>query len=530
MLLNRLLFSIFINYLFFVTICFAQDFSIFRISRDTGIHTDRRPVSVAFYDKTVNKTFLSWMGPYSCPVVKSYDHSTFTWSDAKIAGISPFADSHNYPAMIQAKNGKLILFYGCHNSVMRITTSPAPASIEGTWNDRDLSEAQGATYPAPIVTTDGTIYCFYRITMKDAHPFSDYPTDYRPLAFVKSSDHGETWSPAVIIIDNYPRPDNLCEVYTGKVTYQPASDGASERIHLAWTFAGGGPSGHDHGAYRRNVYYAFMDLANEHFYDIKGNDLGIDINDAEAENNCKIVDTGNPPQGENVGHQVSVHFCDNGDPVVIYRHDGFKCAYRNGTEWGISTIYAKESDPRDIEKIGPNAFRTFRTAGETIYVFKSLNRGKSWELENKIQAPARIARCYVIDNYRPDLKYLLTEMKDDDRNVEAGSRDVYIGSITTSTDLYRETPQKITANELGQNYPNPFNAMTRIPYTLAESGFVELVISDLLGRKITTLVTQIKGRGSHTAEFDAKQLSSGLYFYTIRSGKFSDTKKFLLIQ
>ncbi len=516
--------------LVYTDISFTEDISIYRISRDTGIHTDRRPVSVAVYDKSVNKTFLSWMGPYSCPVVKSFDHGTASWSDTKIAGISPFADSHNYPAMIQAKNGKLILFYGCHNSVMRITTSPDSASIDGTWDDHDLTKAQGATYPAPIVTTDGTIYCFYRITMKDAYPYSDHPTDYRPLAFVKSLDHGKTWSQAHIIIDNYPRPNNLCEVYTGKVSYQPASDGVSERVHLAWTFSGGGPSGHDHGAYRRNVYYAYMDLSAEQVFDVKGSDLGSHIDDIEAENNCKIVDTGSPPQGENVGHQVSVHFCDNGDPVVIYRHEGFKCAYRKDMKWGISTIYSKENDPRDIEKIGPNAFRTFRTAGQTLYAFKSLDGGKSWELENKKNAPARLARCYVIDNYRPELKYLLTEMKDDGKNVETGSRDIYIGSIPASTDLQQEAPVQANEYELAQNYPNPFNATTTIPYTIAERGFVELVISDLLGREIITLVAQNKERGNHSAQFDAKELSSGVYFYTITSKNFSHTKKCLLIR
>ncbi len=145
----------------------GQDILVTKISEDAGIHTDRRPISVGFYDSTVNKTFISWMGSYSDAVVKEFDHSTQEWSDDQIVGASPFADSHNYPGMIQTEDGRLLVVYGCHNSVMRITTSAKPSDIEGTWHDRDLSAAQGASYPVPLITSDGTIYCFYRITMRE---------------------------------------------------------------------------------------------------------------------------------------------------------------------------------------------------------------------------------------------------------------------------------------------------------------------------------------------------------------------------
>ena len=261
----------------------AQSSTLFKISEDAGIQTDRRPISIGFYDSVSNKTFVSWMGSYSSAVVKAFDHKSKTWSADKVVGISPFADSHNYPGLIQAKNGKLLLFYGCHNSVLRISSSPEPNSIEGTWNDIDLIEAQGASYPVPIVLEDGTIFCFYRITMNLVYPSSGYPVDYRPLAFVKSTDNGETWGTPVKFIDNYPRPDNLCEIYTGKISYQPRSDSVSERFHIAWSLAGGGPGHHQHGLYRRNVYYSYMEVSNEHFFDIEGNDLGKDINNMEAE-------------------------------------------------------------------------------------------------------------------------------------------------------------------------------------------------------------------------------------------------------
>ena len=135
---NQLLIKILLIFTCCAEFSFAQDISISKISDDSGIQTDRRPISIGFYDGGANKTFISWMGSYSSAVVKEYDHTAKIWSDDKTVGISPFADSHNYPAMVQAPDGKLIVFYGCHNTVMRITSSPHASSIEGGWNDRNL--------------------------------------------------------------------------------------------------------------------------------------------------------------------------------------------------------------------------------------------------------------------------------------------------------------------------------------------------------------------------------------------------------
>ena len=101
------------------------------LSPGTGQRTDRRPMPVGFYDASVKKTFVSWMGPGSDALVKEYDHATGMWSADKIAGNSPFADSHNYPSMIKGKDNRLYIFYGCHNSPLRMAVSPNPLSIDG---------------------------------------------------------------------------------------------------------------------------------------------------------------------------------------------------------------------------------------------------------------------------------------------------------------------------------------------------------------------------------------------------------------
>ncbi|MEO8514927.1 MAG: T9SS type A sorting domain-containing protein [Ignavibacteria bacterium] len=84
--------------------------------------------------------------------------------------------------------------------------------------------------------------------------------------------------------------------------------------------------------------------------------------------------------------------------------------------------------------------------------------------------------------------------------------------------------------KLEQNYPNPFNPTTNITYALPISGNVELKIYDLLGREVTTLVNSFVNAGTHTINFDASSLSSGVYFYTLTSGNFNQSKKMLLLK
>jgi hypothetical protein len=84
--------------------------------------------------------------------------------------------------------------------------------------------------------------------------------------------------------------------------------------------------------------------------------------------------------------------------------------------------------------------------------------------------------------------------------------------------------------ELAQNYPNPFNPSTRIEFTLQRAGMVHLAVHDILGREVATLVNRSMLSGSHSVTFDAAQLPSGVYFYTLTSGSASQTKKMVLMK
>ncbi|MER3524470.1 MAG: hypothetical protein C4326_10500 [Ignavibacteria bacterium] len=87
-----------------------------------------------------------------------------------------------------------------------------------------------------------------------------------------------------------------------------------------------------------------------------------------------------------------------------------------------------------------------------------------------------------------------------------------------------------TAYVLRQNYPNPFNPSTRISYSIPEDAKVTLKVFNLLGQEVAELVNQEQTRGNYVALFEANKLASGVYFYRLEAGKFSETKKMLLMK
>ena len=87
-----------------------------------------------------------------------------------------------------------------------------------------------------------------------------------------------------------------------------------------------------------------------------------------------------------------------------------------------------------------------------------------------------------------------------------------------------------TEFSLSQNYPNPFNPATVINYQLSTDSKVKLVVYDLLGREIRTLVNEGKTAGKYTVNFFAADLPSGVYFYKLTAGSFTSTKKMMLVK
>jgi hypothetical protein len=83
---------------------------------------------------------------------------------------------------------------------------------------------------------------------------------------------------------------------------------------------------------------------------------------------------------------------------------------------------------------------------------------------------------------------------------------------------------------LHDSYPNPFNDRCIISFFLPEQAPVRIEIFDILGRKVATLVDESRVPGQHSVTFDAAKLSSGIYFYTLKTDGFSETKSMVLLK
>ncbi|MBI5472834.1 MAG: T9SS type A sorting domain-containing protein, partial [Ignavibacteriae bacterium] len=116
--------------------------------------------------------------------------------------------------------------------------------------------------------------------------------------------------------------------------------------------------------------------------------------------------------------------------------------------------------------------------------------------------------------------------------VQANADAAKLKWIQIKTSLGVEQGETIpTTYALEQNYPNPFNPKTNIEFQIPgdrKSGSVSLKVFDVLGREVATLVEEKKEPGTYQVSFDASRLASGVYFYKLTAGSFSQTRKMIL--
>ena len=104
-----------------------------------------------------------------------------------------------------------------------------------------------------------------------------------------------------------------------------------------------------------------------------------------------------------------------------------------------------------------------------------------------------------------------------------GAKDV----VTDVQDITQTIP---TDYSIEQNFPNPFNPSTKINFSIPNEGIVTLNVYNSLGQQVATLVNESKPAGTYQVDFDGANISSGIYFYKITSGNFTQTKKMILMK
>lgn len=135
--------------------------------------------------------------------------------------------------------------------------------------------------------------------------------------------------------------------------------------------------------------------------------------------------------------------------------------------------------------------------------------------------------------FEPPLSFDSFQLTYETGNQNTGT--IYFDDVRTATfgptDVEEETGT-ITPTEfsLQQNFPNPFNPSTQIKFSVPQTSDVKVLITDLLGREVATLVNDNLGAGNYSVDFNANNLSSGIYFYTLIADNFKQSKKMILMK
>jgi hypothetical protein len=125
----------------------------------------------------------------------------------------------------------------------------------------------------------------------------------------------------------------------------------------------------------------------------------------------------------------------------------------------------------------------------------------------------------------------LTDGRRGDHDIVANGIIVEPGGPVSYVSGIEEIPGSLpTAYRLWQNYPNPFNPLTKIQFDIPKTSFVTLKVYNLLGQEVATLVNEVKKVGNYEYTFDCSSLSSGVYFYRLSAGDYTNTMKFVLLK
>lgn len=167
-------------------------------------------------------------------------------------------------------------------------------------------------------------------------------------------------------------------------------------------------------------------------------------------------------------------------------------------------------------------------------IYRSESQPNNFSLIDEVNANASF---YVdeevnLSTLLEDVYYKVTCIAEDseqDRIIESSPTNIIqVTNTPTFGKIKDQNKEIIKSFNLDQNFPNPFNPTTTIIYSLPVTTHTTLKIFDILGNEIFTPVDGIKEAGTHRIEFDASNLTSGIYFYQLRAGIYSQTKKLIL--
>jgi len=220
---------------------------------------------------------------------------------------------------------------------------------------------------------------------------------------------------------------------------------------------------------------------------------------------------------------ASIFFININIGWVGFSNDRLRYTSNGGTNWVL------QPNPQFAGTINDLYFYDINTGwagSSSLFIYKTGDGGINWGYQIDSSGSYRIS---FIDNLKgwsgdtPGANHI-------SRTTNGGGPISYVGIISN----YHNIPKSYT---LSQNYPNPFNSQTIISFTVHKTSYVKLRVFDILGKEKTLWESDKQlGAGTHELSFDAKDLSSGVYFYQLivsdenGNTRFKDTRKMILVK
>ncbi len=177
------------------------------------------------------------------------------------------------------------------------------------------------------------------------------------------------------------------------------------------------------------------------------------------------------------------------------------------SDWMVAPLPESYNPTGVIVKSGKGAAIMNKAVGE---IWRASSNGMSWSSQS-------INRMLYSIAMRGDALYIASD----------SGTILQLDVVTGISGVNSEVPNGYA---LSQNYPNPFNPSTKISFSIPQSGSVKLTVYNTAGKEVAVLINQHLNIGNYIKDFDATNLTSGVYFYTLQTDRYIDTKKMVLLK
>jgi len=395
------------------------------------------------------------------------------------------------------------------NSKALPTISVSGSNVHITWQDSRNGNSEiyykrstdnGITWETDVRLTNNSAVSEYPKITVDGSAVSVIWRDTRSgnyeIFYKRSIDGGNTWSADTMLTEH--------------------STGLAASISLTSTGL--------------NLHVAWSDTRHNDDYEIyykRSTNGGISWGaDTRLTNELRISESPAITSNSSEVHLTWIDLRDSNINSEIY----YKRSTDNGNTWGADsrlTVYAYAMNPA-ILLSGTIVHLSWHTVtGSEIHYQRSLNNGSTWQMS------AQLSNSFS-GAYQPNIAVTGSKAHiiwHDVRNGSTNSELYYdfnpTGNSIGITNLSTEIPAGYL---LSQNFPNPFNPFTNIEFAIQTSGNVKLIVFDMLGREVETLVNENLTAGTYKADWNASNYSSGVYFYKLQADEFAEIRKMVLVK